>query len=446
MKKDFTKGDILKHIVKAAWPIVLAMFFQTSFGLVDLFFVSRISDVAIAAISMAFPVMFFLIALSSGVSIGTTSFISRLWGKKNYKKAGKVASNSLISGSVVGILLSIFGYFLSNRIFSFMGAEGELLIAVVGYAKIIFLGLIFMFILWVLNGIFRGMGEMITSMKIMSYSAVLNLLLDPLFIFVLDLGLEGAAIASVLSRLIGVLIGFYYISKEEHIKLKFKEWNYKINKEIFRVGLPASLANVSNSIGFFVLTMFVARFGVEAVAGFGVGARIDSFVFLPLIGIGGAVMSIVGQNVGVKNLERVKETVKVGNRISLGVVLLLMLLILPFSRKIIGLFSLSVDVVNIGMLYLVLALIGDLFFLMIVNYSSAFEGAGLPLPAFVMGFLRSIVLLIPLSYIGGFVLGKGLLGIWIGGLIAICLSGLIGFVWFNFVNWWDKVEKFEVVV
>lgn len=442
IKYDLTEGSILKTILKTSLPMIFAMILQTGFNIVDTIYVGRISAEAIAAVSMGFPLMFLMFAVANSVGTGGTSFVARLVGAKNIKKAGYVVEHALLLGAVISIFFTICGIFTIKPIFSLMGA-GELLPLVSDYMFWIYLGSFFMLLSGIMLGLIRGEGDAKNPVIIMVIATIANIILDPIFIFWLDMGVKGAAIATIISNIIAFILALRYLLFDKaSMKIELKKFSYdhSIVKEILRVGVVSSLSQVSMAIGLFLLTKLAASFGPLAIASFGIGFRIDSIVILPALGVMLSLMMMVGQNVGAKKFDRAEK-------LGFGAMILVTCFSLPmgilmylFARPIVLIFTNNPTVIEYTVQMLKILAFTYVFAGISISVQGVFLGAGKPIPAFIMSMFRVLVIAVPLAYM--FSAWHGIIGMWYGVAIATICSGIISFTWFK-IGTWKKVKDFK---
>jgi putative MATE family efflux protein len=430
--------------------MMVAFTLHVAFNIVDTIFVGRYSAFALAAVSITFPVIFLIIALASGIGIGVTSFIARLIGSKNVNKAKEVAKHGLMLAVFMWLFFVTAGLLFAKPLFMFLGAEGEILSMSLQYAYTIFIGSFFMFFAFISNSILRGEGDTKTPMKIMVFSTIVNVILDPLLIFGLwifpRLGVLGAALATVIARSISALIVVVYLFKGNGmLKLDFKmpKIDFKVFKEIFHVGIPASLSQSVMSLGMFFMMKIVSFFGPYAIAAYGLLGRLDSVAILPALGIGSAVITIVGHNVGAKKYGRAEGTVWKASLLAAVFMETVGVLFFLFPRFWISIFNKHPDVLSYGMSYLRIVSLTYAFIGLGIVISSAFQGAGKGYPSLMLTIIRLFVLNIPLALIFAFVLKLGIEGVWFGVMSAIILSSLIGIIWFK-LGTWKKGKRVSV--
>jgi len=439
MARDLTEGGIVKTILVTSLPMVFAFLLHSAFNLVDAYFVGQLSAEALAAVSVGFPVVFMMIALASGLGVGTTSLIARKVGKKDIKGAGEAAEHALLMAVVLVLFFTVAGLLSAGTLFDMMGIEAEVKELALEYINIILLGSVAMFLAMTANSIIRGEGEMMFPMAVMGFAAILNMVLDPIFIFDLGLGVRGAALATVISRVVGLsILAGYIIQERTWVRLKFHRFRFNMShvKGILSVGIPQSLSNFSMSVGIFLLTIIVADFGTEAIAAFGIGFRLDSIALLPGLGVMMAVVSLVGQNVGAGRYDRAEEmTIKAG---VMAVVFMsaIGLFFFLFSEQIVSVFNSDPLVVAYGSSMLRILPLSYLLMGLGMAVSGAFMGSGHARPALAITFLRVIVLSVPLAYVLS--RSMGVEGIWLGIMISSIIASVIGIAWFRRGSWKNR--------
>lgn len=447
MRKDLTTGNITKTILVTAMPMVVALFLHTGFNIVDAIFVGRISAEAIAAVSLAFPIMFFIFSIAGGLGVGATSLISRYVGAKKIKEADNVAEHALLSALVLGIIMAILGLIFSRPLLILMGA-GSLTDLALSYINVIFMGAIFTLIFVVGNSIFRGEGDTKSPMIFMSLATVVNIILDPIFIFLLGFGVKGAAIATIISNILGALVvmGAFYIGKSS-IKISPKDFkfDFKIIKDIFKIGIPSSLSQVSMSISLFVLTRIVSVFGPYAIAAYGIGFRLDSIAVLPALGLMMALIPIMGQNIGAKKFDRAEKTAYKTAIIAASFTGFVGLIFLLFPYVFVTLFNNQPEVIKFGVSYIRIVSLSYIFAGVGISIGGAFLGAAKPISALVLTLLRVIILAIPLALIFAFPLNLGLAGVWWAISISAVIASITSLLWFRTGRWKKAQIKIEEI-
>ena len=427
-------GSISKGVLSLSAPIVFTMFFHSLLNIVDTFWVGKISALAVAAVSISWPIVFILIALAAGISTGANALVARFVGSKDLPSASLAAKNSIYIGVTLSLILTVFGLLLLKPLFIFLGASGELLSEALSYARIFFYGTIFHVIMFIFGSILRGEGDTKTPMRIGVAINVVNMILDPLFILVLGLGVAGAALATTISAIIGCVFYLRYILADKAIvKIDFKklEFSKKLSYEVLFIGVPASLRNVVNAIGVFFTIKVVAVYGAAAVAAYGIAFRVESFGVLPVVAIALATMTMVGQNLGAENFSRAKTSGWISASLGAGLMAGFGLLVFAFASEIVKIFNTETEVVRIGAEVLKIKSPAFLFSALIMSLGSAFQAFGKSHYSLIITILRVTLMLILIYWFNDL---YGLVGVWWGIVLSGVLSGLINLIWYLLYN------------
>ncbi len=432
--KDLTKGSIWKTLFILAAPLVFGMAMQTLFNIVDTIFIGMLGPEELAAVSVTFPVVFIFIAIASGLMVGSTALVSQAIGAKNNKRASNIAEHSIILSLIAGVLIAICGILFSRPLFEFMGAGSDIIILTMQYINFIFVGFVFLFIGFIAQGVIQAGGDTTTPTRNLFISVVLNIILDPIFIFgfgpVPAMGLMGAAIATVLARSVGAFLNMFHIfAGKAAVRMNMKEFkaDFSIIKRIIVVGLPSSVSHSINSVGMILLMSLVGVFGTSAIAAFGVGMRLESLAILPIIGLSSAVIPMVGQNLGAGNLKRARKTSVTATYAVIAFMAVFSLLWFFIPEIIFSPFSSDPDVLLIGAHYLQTIAFGYIFFGLLVIISGAFQGAGKTNLSLYVNLIRWIFV-IGIAY--ALVTGMGLTGIWLGFPIGNLLGAILAVILF----------------
>lgn len=341
-RKEILEGNLFKTILSLALPIMLTNFVQTLYDLTDSYYIGKLGGIQVAAISFVWPVTYLIISLGTGIGVATTSLVSISIGEKNYKKASIFSGQSISFSFILSIILTIIGYYLAPEILSFMKAQGELLKESIVYCRIILLSTPFLFFNQVFTSIKQGEGNTLSPLILSIISVFINIILNPIFIFNFGWGIAGAAWATVIARMFVTIYSSYLLFfKNQGIKIYKKHlvFHKNIIKRIIKIGLPSSIGQGFSSLGFIVLNVFIIKFGEDAMAAFGIGNRINSLLFLPCMGLGMGLTSIVGQNLGANNINRIKDAVKTSVIITIIFSIFSILLIHSFDQYIISFFT-----------------------------------------------------------------------------------------------------------
>jgi putative MATE family efflux protein len=442
--RDLTCCPIGKTLLVLAVPIVLAMGLQTGFNIIDTFFVGMLGSEQLAAVSVTFPVVFIFIAMAVGLSVGTTALVSQAIGAGKDKEASNVAEHSLLIAVAVGIIVAAGGILFSPPLFEFMGVHGEVLGMTTSYANLIFIGFVFMFLGFLSQGIIQAGGDTVTPTKNLATSAIVNIILDPIFIFGLGpvpaMGLVGAGAATVIARSIGAFLNiFHLLAGRAAVKIEPKCFRFSagIFTRIFMIGWPSSVSHSINSVGMILLMSLVGLFGTAALAAFGVGIRLESLAIMPVVGLGNAVIPFIGQNLGAGKMDRVRRCVALTSYAVLGFMGLFSLLWYFVPDVLFSPFSTDPEVLAIGADYFRIISLAYVFLGMDFIIGSAFQAAGRTTLQMLINLFRwAITVFTAYALVGSL----GINGIW-WGFPAGNFIGFLAFLAFLKSGFWLRKWK-----
>jgi putative MATE family efflux protein len=427
--------DIKKLIIKMSLPAMLSMIVQALYNVVDSMFVAKISEQALTALSIAFPIQLIIISVFVGLGVGVNSFISRKLGEGNKDDATNAAEHGFAIGVALWIIIVICSTFLP-KIFFKMFTDDEVVIRyAVQYITIVMVFSFGSIISEVCMNILRATGDMISSMKIQLLGAITNIILDPILIFGLlffpELGVRGAAIATVIGQICAMTYALKLVLKGKNgLELNLKKFHYsnKITGEIFKVGIPAIVMQMLGSIMVSGLNLILAGFSGTAIAVFGAYFKLQSFVYMPVFGLTQGIMPIVGYNYGAKNKQRVLDAIKYGSIYASLMMLGGTIIFAVIPKQLLMLFSSTPQMEAIGIQCLRIICIGYVFSGAAIIFSTAFQALGEANASLITSFTRQLLVLLPVAYI----LSKlfGLTGVWmafpISEIVCFILSGYLG--------------------
>lgn len=444
-------GDPKKAIIKLAVPMIVAMLAHTLYNLVDALWVSGfgqewftdkiVNDVgvnALAAVGFVLPFFMMSYAIATGIGVGAGSALSRRIGSKDKQGADNVAIHSIILTLAISLVFTFILFFSARSLFEFIGAEKTIDMAV-SYGRVIFLGSIFLFFVNVAFAILRGEGDVKRAMYAMIFGSALNIILDPIFIYVFEMGVTGAAVATVLSMAVTTIILMYWLffRKNTYVSFHFKDFKLskKITFDIFKVGLPASVQQLSMSFMMLVLQIIILKIaggGEEGIAVYNAGWRIVMIAILPLLGLATAVVSVTGAAYGAKTFEKINTSLLYSIKIGLIIEIVIASFIFIFAPQISSLFTTTAEGALIQNDLVMFLKITCLFYpaaaFGIVS-SSMFQGTGKGLYSLIATLLRTIFLAIPCAFIFTYFLDLGLIGVWWALVVANLTGSLISFSW-----------------
>ncbi|MCT4663058.1 MAG: MATE family efflux transporter [Tissierellales bacterium] len=435
-------GNMNKVLLTLAAPIMLNNLIQTIYNLTDTWFVGQIDEIYVGAITLVWPVIFFVMALGLGIAAGGSTLISQYIGSEDYDKATKISGQMIFFSIVFSIIFGILGYLLAPTLVSLFGAEDKIYHASTTFLKIILAGMPTMFLMFSYNSIRQGFGDTFKPMIIGGLSVGLNILLDPIFIFVFNLGIAGAAYATVLARGIFAIyaISTLFKSTSEH-KLHINDLRPDriLLKEILRIGLPSSIGQSTAALGFSVLNFFIISYGDSTITAFGIGNRINSLVLMPAMGIGNALIPIIGQNLGADNLPRAKEAIKQSAILSTVFLVIGGCTIFLLSESIVRQFAESQHIVDLSTNYLHwisagLPLMG--FFQILIG---VFQGSGHTKSAMIITMGRLWLVRIPLIILFKTFTAWESNGVWYAMVLSNAIICIVGFSIFKTGRWQKKI-------
>ncbi|QPL43993.1 MATE family efflux transporter [Pseudoalteromonas sp. A41-2] len=433
-KPDLLNSPILPTLKKMTIPMIFGMITLMMFNLVDTFFISLLGTEPLAAVSFTFPVTFTVISLAIGLGIGTSAVIAKALGSDKLDEARFDASIALLISVVLVFCLSVIGYVFINPIFELLGAGQQVLPLIHDYMSVWFLGSVFLITPMVGNSVLRASGDTKTPSLVMGGAGLINAVLDPILIFGLGpipaLGIQGAAIASVIAWSFAVVIILYILAIKNGLLSLYAGQQTIIGaiRKILKIGLPAAGANMLTPIAMAVMTALVAKHGPEAVAAFGVGSRIESIASLVVLALSMTLPPFVSQNFGAGKLGRVKEayitTLKFVMIWQFGIYLLL-LLTSGFIAHVFGKEQAVIDVIKLFIYILPLSygLQG-----VIILSNSSFNALHKPMNALILSIIRLFVFYVPIAYVGSEI--AGLTGLFIGAAVGNLFTAFVAYKWF----------------
>ena len=379
MKKNLnlTSSPILKLLRQIAIPSMTGSMFQTLFNLVDTFYAGRISPDALAALAKAFPLYFIIISAGIGIVAGCNSLIANSLGSNNRVAASIYSYNSLIYAFFVSVFITLVGIVFSNDLLKLMGSTNVGVALSKEYTDIIFLGTIFFLILTSFNAILYAQGDTKTYRNVLIVGVILNIILNPIFIFGLlfipPFGIAGLAISTVLIQFGACMYLYYKVNKTE-LKIVPKILNFTIRRNffinIFNQCMPITMALFLVATGTFLLLSFITIFGDAAVAGYGAAVRFEHLFSLPVIGLNTAVISIAGQNFGARRYGRIKEVYSKSIVIGIMIMCIAGGIIYILSEPIMRIFTSDLEVIRYGSTYLkITAFIGPIYPVFFISHA-----------------------------------------------------------------------------
>ena len=422
-----------KALWTLAFPIMAGMGIHILYTIVDMIFIGRLGGDAIAAVAFNMPLFFLVLGLSFGVGSGVTASIARFIGAKDKVNADNTAEHAVALGLIISTILTTLGLIYGEGLLQRLGATESVLPLSWDYLKVSLIGLPFMVFSTFFRSILSGEGDMKLPMAVAGLGTILNIILDPIFIFTLGYGVGGAAMASAISQLIVFVIFVYMLFVKEHAYIRFRMRDFSpsifIIKDIIRVGLPASMSMIIMAFGQLVFNRILVRFSTDAVAAYQVGGRMDMVIFLPIMAIASALTTLVGMFFGAKEIEKIKFIAKYGIIWSMMVTGVLSIILYIFAPLFVKNFTLDVDIQSIAVTYLrFICLIYPLIAIG-MTVGRILQGLGKGLPMLVITSIRILALSAPLALYFIMVLNKPIEWVWYAMIISTIVSVAISLIW-----------------
>ena len=429
-----------KALINMSIPLIISLLITSFYNLIDAFWVSGLGADALAGVGFFTPIFMILVGFGNGLGSGAAFALSKYLGEGNKQKANNASIHSIIINIIVSLIVTIILLILLNPIMNAMGA-GQTIGYATDYGVIILLGSVFIILSNALYGIFRGEGDTTRPMYAMMASAILNMILDPIFIYKLDLGVMGAAAATIVSSIfvILVLIYWFYIKKDTYLKPNISNFTFEkdISKDIIKVGIPASIQLLNNAFFAAVFSALLTFVGsTDSVAIYSTGWRIVTIGTTPLLAIGTTLISVIAANYGAKNYKNIKIAHRYAMKISILIAFVIAVLTNVFAGDIASVFASSGSSSRIASeLTSFLSWIVIYYPTMAVGVASTyvFQGVGKGLTAMFQTIMRETGFTIFFAVLLGVVFGYGVWGAWMGIVLGEVVSNNITMLWADYL-------------
>ena len=396
-----------KLLLEMAIPMVISMLVQSIYNIVDSMFVAQLSEDALTAVSLAFPVQNILIAFGVGIGVGSSALLSRFLGENNRERVGAVAIHGIVISGITYVVFALLGILFTEKYALNQGQNAVVTQYTKEYLHIVTIFSIGIFFQTLAEKLLQATSltkyTMITQMS----GAILNIILDPILIFGLfgfpKLEVRGAAIATVIGQLFGAIVGFYFNKTKNH-DIKFTSKRFKFHgdivKQIFWIGLPTIVMNTIGSFVVFALNTILKSFGSSAIASYGVMFKFQSFAFLPVFGISNALTTIVSYNYGAKKKDRIKESIALSIKSAFVLMVIAVVIMWLFPRQLLAMFNATDNMIEIGVPMMRIVSLSYLVAVpAMVSVGGVFQSLGNWQIAIFQSFLRQFIILIPVFYL-----------------------------------------------
>ena len=433
-KNDLTTGPVGAHLRRQGTPFALGLVAIFSFDAADMFFISRLGNAPLAAVSFALPLIWLTYGIGIGFEAGAASCVSRAVGKGDHGLARRLTTDTMTLAVISALMLTLAGLLTIAPVFSLLGATPELMPLIHDYMGTWYWVVPLDMALWTTLATIRARGNTLFESKVIIAAALLNLVLDPLLIFGLlgfpALGVKGAALATVIATLVLLLFCLFYLSLRLHVFANpfaslatiLDSW-----KHVLHIGVPAMVTNAIIPVSSAIVVAMIATYGVDPVAGFGVAMRIEPMFLLPFYALSAVTSPFFGQNHGAGRFDRLAEARRVITRVCLGFGTERAATLFLVSQPLTGLFSQSDSIQGVAVDYLWIATLSYGAYGLVMSVNAAFNGIGKPLPGVVISSYRVIIVFLPLALLGKYVLG--IHGLFVATLLSNLLMGAVAYAW-----------------
>lgn len=405
-------------LVEVSLPIMISMFIQALYNIVDSFFVSQLNEQAFTAVSLAFPIQNTIIGIAVGTGVGINAIMSRSLGERKPKQASLIAENGLSLAIIYGIIFLFFGFFGSEVYFKSQTNDPNIIAYGVDYISIVTIFSIGIFTQITMERILQATGKSVLTMIMQIVGAVTNIIMDPILIFGLvgfpAMGVKGAAIATVMGQIFAAVLGLIFQRKfDDDIKITRPRFQPNIIKNIYKVGIPSILLTSLTGVTVYFFNKILSGFSDVALAAYGAYIKIQSFVFMPVFGLVNGMVPILAYNYGAAKPNRAKRIVKYTLVGGISIMFVGFLIFQIFPEKLLKIFNASEELLGVGSTTLKIISVSFLFAGITVVSSSVFQALGDAILSLTVTFIRQVIVLLPMAFI-------------------LSLKGELSFVWWAY--------------
>ena len=395
-----------KLLITMSLPMIISMLVQALYNIVDSIFVAKLSEDALTAVSLAFPIQNLMIAIGVGTGVGINALLSRSLGEKKFEQANLAAENGVFLAVISFLLTALVGIFASRLYFVAQTSQKTIVQYGIQYMEVITICSIGVYIQITMERLLQATGKTFYTMITQGTGAIINIILDPILIFGLfgfpRLEVAGAAIATVIGQIVGAALSTFFnirVNKEIRINMKKFRPNKQIIGEIYRVGIPSIIMQSIGSVMVFGFNKILLFFNTTAAAVFGVYFKLQSFIFMPIFGINNGMVPIIAYNYGARNRKRIMDTIRLATLISIGIMILGVLLFQFFPKTLLGFFDASDHMISIGIPALRIISIHFVLAGYSIIISSTFQALGNGVYSLIVSVARQLVVLLPCAWI-----------------------------------------------
>lgn len=395
-----------KLLISMALPMMISMLVQAMYNIVDSMYVSRISEDALTAVSLAFPIQQLMIALGAGMGVGVNAVLSKALGEKDFEKANKAAENGIFLSVISFVVFFFVGLFAVDPFYMSQTTDPEILQAGHDYLTVICCASIGMYMQFIFERLMQSTGRTVYSMITQTLGAVINIVLDPILIFGMfgmpEMGVRGAAVATVIGQIIGAVVGYILnVTKNHDIRISFKGFRPDLGmiKVIYVVGVPSIIMQAVGSVMNYAMNQILIGFTSTATAVFGAYYKLQSFIFMPVFGLTNGMIPIIAFNYGAGNRSRVVKTIKSSAILAVCIMATGLMVMQIFPTQLLSIFNASEHMLSIGVVALRLISLSFVFAGYCIIMGSVFQALGNGVYSMIISIVRQMVVLLPVAYL-----------------------------------------------
>lgn len=437
-KNDFTTGPILKPLIIFSAPIMLANLLQTSFQIVDSLWVGNILGAeALGAVAIATTILVTILSFILGLNNAALTILSQQHGRKDDEGLKRYLNAFIVIMTVMSVVFAVTGYIFAESLLGIIGTPDAILDMTASYLQISLLGMFFLFGYNFINTVFRALGDSKTPLRIVFIAVILNAVLSPLFMIVFDLGIQGAALATVGSQTIAFLYSVYLAVKRKLVPFKMPSIpaRYEVGL-ILKLGIPAGLQMGVIHAGIAAILSVVTQFGADSVAGFSAAQRLDSLIMLPAMALGTAVNAMAGQNIGIQQWSRVKQIARYAALYNFGLMLSIAAVVIIFAEAGIRMFIQDEAAVEFGTNYLRIVALCYPFLGLNFVLNGIVRASGAMYQVLILNIISFWILRYPVSALFASYFGE--IGVGMGMGVSFIISSIFAYLYYKFGKWREK--------
>lgn len=377
----------------------MATLMQTMYNLVDTAYIGRLGSAPLAALTFSFPLFFTLVSFNVGMGVGLNSTVARLIGAGDRSAAANTVLHGIASSLLCAACLFLLAEIFLNPLLTILGARDEVHELAADYMRIIAAGAFFMFAMYAINSTFTAQGDTVTPMKVQFFTLFLNIILDPLFIFTFDLGITGAAIATDIALLCGLILAIFFLRRRSTLPLSRKSWHFSLTtiKEIFAIGLPASFTMLLMAIYMMGINRMIAGYGTDTVAALGLITRLDSAVIIPMVAFSVALLTLSALFYGSRRYQLLSEIIGFAILVNVCFALICSITMFFWPHIFLRFFTDETEPLRLAVSYLRLEILSFPFMAITISCNRALQGLGFGLPGLVINGARLFIVALPLA-------------------------------------------------